>query len=130
MTTRISRRSFLAGLGAASVVSGLSRTEAADASSMRVGYAAITWGGDIATVHANGNGVATAPGSIFGKLGLNLRLVREEAFLKQLDTYLSGKSPYLPGTLGMINLAVEAASRDPRTKPVVIYHSPAHCRLH
>jgi ABC-type nitrate/sulfonate/bicarbonate transport system substrate-binding protein/outer membrane protein OmpA-like peptidoglycan-associated protein len=81
----------------------------------------ITWGGDIATVHANGNGVATAPGSIFGKLGLNLRLVREDVFSKQLDAYLSGKSPYLRGTLGMINLAVEAASRDPRTKPVVIY---------
>ena len=30
----------------------------------------ITWGGDIATVYANGNQATTAPNSIFGKLGL------------------------------------------------------------
>ncbi len=52
----LSRRSFLSGLGVAavagssdlvrsSVVSGFSRTEA-DTATMRVGYAAITWGGD------------------------------------------------------------------------------------
>ena len=81
----------------------------------------ITWGGDIATVHANGNAATTAPGSIFGKLGLQLRLVREDVFAKQLQAYLSGRSPYLRGTLGMINMAAEAASRDPRTVPVVIY---------
>ena len=81
----------------------------------------ITWGGDIATVYANGNQATTAPNSIFGKLGLKLRLVREDVFAKQLDAYLSGRSPYLRGTLGMINMAAEAASRDPRTKPVIIY---------
>jgi ABC-type nitrate/sulfonate/bicarbonate transport system substrate-binding protein/outer membrane protein OmpA-like peptidoglycan-associated protein len=81
----------------------------------------ITWGGDIATLHANGNAVSTAPGSIFGKQGLQLRLVREDVFAKQLEAYLAGRSPYLRGTLGMINMAAEAASRDPRTKPVVIY---------
>jgi ABC-type nitrate/sulfonate/bicarbonate transport system substrate-binding protein len=81
----------------------------------------ITWGGDIATIHGNGNAAATAPDSVFGKLGLNLRLVREDVFSKQLEAYLSGRSPYLRGTLGMINMAAEAASRDPRTKPVVIY---------
>lgn len=54
--TVLSRRSFLSGLGAAAVtgssaaarslvVSGFSRTEA-DTATMRVGYAAITWGGD------------------------------------------------------------------------------------
>ena len=56
MSTPLSRRSFLAGLGAtavagssavstSSVVSGFSRTQPA-ATSMRLGYAAITWGGD------------------------------------------------------------------------------------
>ena len=56
MSTPISRRSFLAGLGVtavagssdlvrSSVVSGFRRTEA-DTATMRVGYAAITWGGD------------------------------------------------------------------------------------
>ncbi len=81
----------------------------------------ITWGGDIATVLANGNAKATSKTSIFGKLGLNLRLAREDVFAKQLEAYLSGRSPYLRGTLGMVNMAIEAAGRDPRTKPVVIY---------
>ena len=81
----------------------------------------ITWGGDIATVHANGNAAITASGSLFGKRGLNLKLAREDVFSKQLEAYLSGRSPYLRGTLGMINMAAEVASRDPRTKPVVVY---------
>ncbi len=81
----------------------------------------ITWGGDIATLYANGNANNTAKTSIFGRLGLNLRLVREDVFAKQLEAYLSGKSPYLRGTMGMVNMAAEAAGRDARTKPVVIY---------
>jgi len=81
----------------------------------------ITWGGDIATVLANGNGASTSANSIFGKQGLQLRLVREDVFSKQLEAYLAGRSPYLRGTLGMIHMAAEAASRDPRTKPVIVY---------
>jgi ABC-type nitrate/sulfonate/bicarbonate transport system substrate-binding protein len=81
----------------------------------------ITWGGDIATVLANGNAKVTTKASIFGKLGLNLRLVREDVFAKQLEAYLAGRSPYLRGTLGMLNMATEAAARDPRTKPIVVY---------
>ena len=81
----------------------------------------ITWGGDIATVLANGNAATTTASSIFGKAGLNLRLVREDVFGKQVDAYLGGRSPYLRGTLGMINMAAEVTSRDPRTKPVIIY---------
>ena len=52
-------------------------------------------------------------GSIFGKLGLNLRLVREDVFAKQVEAYLAGRSPYLRGTLGMINMAAEVASTRP-----------------
>jgi outer membrane protein OmpA-like peptidoglycan-associated protein/ABC-type taurine transport system substrate-binding protein len=81
----------------------------------------ITWGGDIATVYANGNAKATNRTSIFGKAGLNLNLVREDVFAKQVGAYMSGKSPYLRGTMGMINMAAEVASKDPRTKPVVVY---------
>lgn len=81
----------------------------------------ITWGGDIATLYANGNTKQTARDSIFGKLGLNLRLAREDVFAKQLDAYLAGRSPYLRGTLGMIHMAAEAANRDARTKPVIVY---------
>lgn len=81
----------------------------------------ITWGGDIATIYGNGNAKTSEKSSIFGKLGLNLKLVREDVFAKQLEAYLAGRSPYLRGTLGMIQMAADAASRDPRTKPVVIY---------
>jgi len=81
----------------------------------------ITWGGDVATILANGGAPSTKPGSLFDKQGLKLKLVREDVFGKQLEAYLSGRSPYLRGTLGMVNMAAEAASRDPRTKPVVIY---------
>lgn len=33
---------------------------------------------------------------------------------------MSGKSPYLRGTLGMLALASEIINRDPRTKPVIV----------
>ena len=64
----------------------------------------ITWGGDIATIVANGNQPATAAGSPFAKEGLDLRLVREDVFSKQIEAYMSGRSPYLRGTLGMVNM--------------------------
>ncbi len=50
-----------------------------------------------------------------------MRLVREDVFRKQVEAYLSGRSPYLRGTLGMINMAAETLNADARTKPVVIY---------
>ena len=81
----------------------------------------ITWGGDIATIYANGNSQTTAKGSVFANEGLDLKLVREDVFAKQIESYLSGASPYLRGTAGMINMAADALERDPRTKPVVIY---------
>ncbi|MFA6536064.1 MAG: ABC transporter substrate-binding protein [Candidatus Paceibacterota bacterium] len=81
----------------------------------------ITWGGDIATIHANGGGVNTAPGSIFAQAGLKFKLVREDVFAKQLEHYISGVTPYLRGTAGMMNQASELTAKDPRTKLVVIY---------
>lgn len=81
----------------------------------------ITWGGDIATILANGNQAATARGSAFAAEGLDLRLSREDVFAKQVQAYITGKSPYLRGTLGMINMAADVLARDPRTQPVVIY---------
>ena len=53
--------------------------------------------------------------------GLDLNLVREDEFPDQVASYLSGKSPYLRGTMGMLNMAAELLSRDARTRPVVIY---------
>ena len=81
----------------------------------------ITWGGDIATIHANGNALRTAKGSIFEREGLQLQLSRTDDFKKQVQAYIKGETPYLRGTLGMISMATELLGRDPRTKPVIIY---------
>lgn len=81
----------------------------------------ITWGGDIATIYANGNALRTAPGSLFAQNGLNYRLVREDIFADQVKQYMSGETPFLRGTMGMINLAADVLNKDPRTKPVVFY---------
>ncbi len=81
----------------------------------------ITWGGDEATILANGNAKKTAKESIFGKKGLNLALVREDDFKKQVEAYLRGDTPYLRGTYGMINMASDVLSKDPRTRPIIIY---------
>jgi ABC-type nitrate/sulfonate/bicarbonate transport system substrate-binding protein len=81
----------------------------------------ITWGGDIRTIYGNGNQSITTSGSIFGQLGLKYRLVRKDVFKEQIEDYISGKSPYLRGTLGMINMAAAVTSKNAATKPVVIY---------
>jgi outer membrane protein OmpA-like peptidoglycan-associated protein len=81
----------------------------------------ITWGGDMATIFANGNSVNTAAGSIFAREGLNFKLVREDVLAVQVQKYLSGQTPYLRGTAGMINMAAEVCSRDPRTKLITVY---------
>ncbi|MBU0717590.1 MAG: ABC transporter substrate-binding protein [Planctomycetes bacterium] len=81
----------------------------------------ITWGGDIATIHGNGDSITTAPGSIFAQKGLDMKLVRMDDFKKQVETYMRGNTPFLRGTMGMINMALGVLSKDPRTVPVVIY---------
>jgi len=81
----------------------------------------ITWGGDIATIHANGNARKTAAGSPFADEKLELELVRQDVFAKQVEDYLSCRSPYLRGTLGMLNMAAEVASKDRRTEMVPVY---------
>lgn len=79
----------------------------------------ITWGGDVSTFVANG-GLTTTPQSIYGKSGLNLKLVPGDDFQKQVRDYVSGKSPYLRGTYHMVALASEMMNKDPRTKPVMV----------
>ncbi len=81
----------------------------------------ITWGGDIATIYGNGNAGRTAKGSIFAQRGLRLKLVREDVFVEQIKAYMRGESPFLRGTMGMLNMAMEVLERDPRTQPVVVY---------
>jgi len=81
----------------------------------------ITWGGDIATIFANGSAVTTTPDSIFGRNKQTFKLVRMDDFKKQVESYMRGETPYLRGTLGMINMAAEILDKDPRTKPALVY---------
>jgi outer membrane protein OmpA-like peptidoglycan-associated protein len=80
----------------------------------------ISWGADIATIYANGNGVNTTGTSLFGQGGLDFKLVREDVFARQVEKYMSGQTPYLRGTMGMINLASDLLAKDARTRPIVI----------
>ena len=64
----------------------------------------ITWGGDMATFHANG-GLTTKPGSLFQKLGLNLKLTAGDDFVQQVRDYRAGRTPFLRGTFHMIESA-------------------------
>lgn len=81
----------------------------------------ITWGGDIATIHANGGNSLTSKGSLVDQHGLKLKLERKDNFTSQLKEYIEGDTPYLRCTMGMCSQALELLSKDPRTKPVVIY---------
>ncbi|KKR54239.1 MAG: ABC-type nitrate/sulfonate/bicarbonate transport system, periplasmic component [Parcubacteria group bacterium GW2011_GWA2_40_23] len=78
----------------------------------------ITFGADYAEIHANGDAKVTTADSIWGRLGLNISLVLQDDFKAQVRDYLSGKSPYLRGELGMINEMTEGWN-DPRVKPRV-----------
>ena len=81
----------------------------------------IAWGGDMPTIYANGSSETTVPGSLFANSGLSLKLYREDSWPKQIDAFLSCKTPFLRGTLGMIAQASDVLNADPRTKPVIIY---------
>jgi ABC-type nitrate/sulfonate/bicarbonate transport system substrate-binding protein/outer membrane protein OmpA-like peptidoglycan-associated protein len=73
----------------------------------------ITWGGDVATIH-------TADKGFFKKEGLNVELAVENNFPQQVEATLTGKSPYLRGTMGMIQAAAEVFERE-GIELVVIY---------
>jgi ABC-type nitrate/sulfonate/bicarbonate transport system substrate-binding protein len=79
----------------------------------------LTWGGDVATFLANGE-MKTKKGSTFDKLGLDVQLVPGDDFISQVRNYMTGKTPFLRGTMHMLGLASEVTGSDPRTKPVVI----------
>lgn len=60
----------------------------------------ITWGADVQTV-------ASVQDGTFKAEGLNVELFCENKFPKQVEQCLSGKMPYLRGTLGQMNKAAE-----------------------
>lgn len=65
----------------------------------------ITWGGDVATILADLR-------KTFDQEGLNIDVYTENDFVKQVEDALSGKTPYLRGTMGMINAANEVFQRN------------------
>jgi outer membrane protein OmpA-like peptidoglycan-associated protein len=81
----------------------------------------ITWGGDVATVLAAGGKTISEAGSLFDAEKLKVKLQREDVFANQLKNYLSCQSPFLRGTMGMMNLATDVTGQDPRTRMIVIY---------
>lgn len=60
----------------------------------------ITWGGDVATLH-------TLEKGLFRAQGLDVEVFLENNFPKQVEAVLAGRTPYLRGTMGMINAAAE-----------------------
>src|SRR3989338_4224113 len=65
----------------------------------------ITWGGDVATILAEMQGT-------FKKEGLDVEVYTQNDFVKQVEDVLAGKTPYLRGTMGMINAANEVFERN------------------
>lgn len=65
----------------------------------------ITWGGDVATILADLQGT-------FKKEGLDVEVYTQNDFIKQVEDVLTGKTPYLRGTIGMINVADEVFQRN------------------
>ena len=97
----------------------LSKVGAVDFASKTITVPAITWGGDSSLLAAN-RGVDPNPGSAYTKIaGFQVKIALQDDFTKQLDDYVSGRSPCLRGTLDMIALASEALSRDKRLVPRV-----------
>lgn len=74
-------------------------------SSGKIKLPVITWGGDVADVYASQYG-------IFKEEGLDIELFLENNFIKQVEGCLSGKTPYLRGTMGMINAAAETFKKN------------------
>jgi len=64
----------------------------------------ISWGGDVATIYADMEG-------IFAQNGFNFELKMENDFSKQVEACISGETPYVRGTMGMITIAAEAMQR-------------------
>jgi len=81
----------------------------------------ITWAADGVTMDANG-GLDPNPSSDLAKAtGVPVKLELKDDFDAQVADYVSGRSPFLRGTVGMINLASEAVSGfGPDYAPVVI----------
>lgn len=76
----------------------------------------IFWGGDVVTWYANGGKEITTPNSIYGKLGIKIKLVPGDDFPGQGKSLLNGKSPFLRAEVRMLALASEVVNKSPSTR--------------
>ncbi len=81
----------------------------------------ITWGADTAIIKANGDSRKTKKGSLIDKIGFHFVVTKEDDFIKQLNDYISGKTPFLRGTVGMLALANDIFAKNEALKPVVFH---------
>lgn len=82
----------------------------------------ITWAADGVTVSSNDGLAPNASSKLAQAMGVNAELELVDNFDQQVANYLSGHSPFLRGTAGMINLVTEAVSGfGPDYEPVVIF---------
>lgn len=82
----------------------------------------ITWAADGVTIDANG-GMKPDPNSRLAKsVGMPMEVKVRDNFQEQVKNYISGKSPFLRGTVGMVTLAAEGLKKvSPDLEPIVIY---------
>ncbi len=82
----------------------------------------ITWAADGVTVSSNGGLSPNSNSALAKAMGVTANLEVVDNFDQQVANYISGKSPFLRGTAGMINLASEALhALGPDYVPVVIF---------
>ena len=68
----------------------------------------ITWAADSTVISTNDGTLAKNANSKLAEvLGVPTSIVLQDVFTDQIRDYVSGKSPFLRGTLGVINLAAE-----------------------
>ena len=91
-------------------------------SSGTVNIPMITWAADGVTVSSNGGTKANSGSALAKAMGMPAKLELVDDFDQQVANYVSGHSPFLRGTAGMINLASEALSElGPDYEPIVIF---------
>lgn len=82
----------------------------------------ITWAADGVTVASNGGLKPTSDSALAKAMGVTANLELVDNFDQQVANYISGQSPFLRGTAGMINLASESLhALGPDYAPVVIF---------
>ena len=74
---------------------------------------AITWGGEAAVLTANG-GLKTTPDSVYGKMGRQFEIRKQDDPIQQTKDYLTGKTPFWRGTFRMAGIAAEKMGEDHR----------------